>query len=103
MYESRLDDMVTRIVANWFKYAAFEPGTGLVVDVSKPHEVISSISPESRDTRLQGAVEGIVLVKNYNNTLPLQKPKILSLFGYDANVPLKNTPEGPYTKWDLGF
>ncbi|RKK66573.1 putative beta-glucosidase M [Fusarium oxysporum] len=103
MEESRLDDMVTRIVASWFKYADFEPGTGLPVDVSKPHKVVSSISPESRKTIFQGAVEGIVLVKNYNNTLPLKKPKILSLFGYDANVPQKNNPEGPYTKWDLGF
>ncbi|GKT50518.1 putative beta-glucosidase M [Colletotrichum spaethianum] len=103
MSESRLDDMVTRIVANWFKYADFEPGTGLVVDISKPHEVTSSIFPESKKTLFQGAVEGIVLVKNHNNTLPLQKPKILSLFGYDASTPLKNTPEGPYNKWSLGF
>ncbi|KAM0537281.1 hypothetical protein ACHAO7_012284, partial [Fusarium culmorum] len=90
MEESRLDDMVTRIVASWFKYSQFEPGTGIPVDVSKPHKVVSSISPESRKTIFQGAVEGIVLVKNYNNTLPLKKPKVLSLFGYDADVPRTN-------------
>ncbi|KAF5671691.1 glycoside hydrolase family 3 [Fusarium heterosporum] len=103
MEESRLDDMVTRIVASWFKYAQFEPGTGVVVDESKPHEVISSISPKSKKTIFQSAVEGIVLVKNINNTLPLKKPKILSLYGYDAHAPLKNTPEGVNTKQGLGF
>ncbi|UZP36626.1 hypothetical protein NXS19_004442 [Fusarium pseudograminearum] len=86
MEESRLDDMVTRIVASWFKYSQFEPGTGIPVDVSKPHKVVSSISPESRKTIFQGA-----------------KPKILSLFGYDADVPRTNNRDGPYSKWDLGF
>lgn len=103
MDESRLDDMVTRIVSSWLKYAEFEPGTGLPVDTSQPHEVISAISPEARATIFQGAVEGIVLVKNHNNTLPLKQPKILSLFGYDAQAPRKNTPEGPNTKYSLGF
>ncbi|KAF5577600.1 glycoside hydrolase family 3 [Fusarium pseudocircinatum] len=101
--ESRLDDMVTRIVASWFKYGEFEPGTGIPVDVTKPHKVVSSISHDSRDTIFQGAVEGIVLVKNYNNTLPLKKPKVLSLFGYDAHGPRRNNRDGPYSKWDLGF
>nr|RBQ92251.1 hypothetical protein FVER53263_11749 [Fusarium verticillioides] len=103
MKESRLDDMVTRIVASWFKYAEFEPGTGMPIDVSKPHKVVSSISRDSRKTILQGAVEGIVLVKNENNTLPLKKPKMLSLFGYDADVPRINNREGMYSKWDFGF
>ncbi|KAF5970389.1 glycoside hydrolase family 3 protein [Fusarium bulbicola] len=93
--ESRLDDMVTRIVASWFKYGEFEPGTGIPVDVSKPHKVVSSISRESRKTIFQGAVKGIILVKNHNNTLPLKKPKVLSLFGYDADVPRTNNREGP--------
>ncbi|RGP70095.1 glycoside hydrolase family 3 [Fusarium sporotrichioides] len=103
MEESRLDDMVTRIVASWYKYAPFEPGTGVAIDESKPHEVVSAISPKSKKTIFQGAVEGIVLVKNVNNTLPLKKPKILSLFGYDAHAPLKNTPEGVNDKASLGF
>jgi beta-glucosidase len=68
-----------------------------------PHQVISSISPTSKKTIFQGAVEGIVLLKNLNHTLPLNKPKILSLFGYDAHTPLKNTPEGLNTKQSLGF
>jgi len=103
MSMDRLDDMVTRIVASWAKYARFEPGTGLPIDVSAPHNVVSSVTHGQRATVFQGAVEGIVLVKNVNETLPLRKPKVLSLFGYDAQAPSKNTPEGPNTKWSLGF
>ncbi|WQF79039.1 Putative glycoside hydrolase, family 3, glycoside hydrolase family 3 domain, immunoglobulin [Colletotrichum destructivum] len=103
MREERLDDMVTRIVASWYKLARFEPGTGLPVDVSSPHKVVSSITQEQRNTVFQGAVEGIVLVKNVNESLPLRKPAVLSLFGYDAHAPTKNTPEGLNTKHTLGF
>lgn len=73
------------------------------LDDSAPNQAVSAISPKSRNTILQGAIEGIVLVKNLNNTLPLKKPKILSLFGYDAHAPLTNTPEGFNSKQSLGF
>ncbi|KAI0528353.1 glycosyl hydrolase family 3 N terminal domain-containing protein [Xylaria digitata] len=99
MEESRLDDMVTR----YFKYAEFEPAVGVPLNLAQPHKVVNSISPESRKTIFQGAVEGIVLVKNVNNTLPLKKPTILSLYGYDAHAPLKNMPEGPNSKQTFGF
>jgi len=116
---SRLDDMVKRygidfnirpsliltssIVAPWIKLAKFEPGSGLPADVSKKHQVVSAISPQSRRNIFQGAAEGIVLVKNHNHTLPLKKPKMLTLYGYDAHIPLKNMPEGPNTKYSLGY
>ncbi|KAK1573015.1 glycosyl hydrolase family 3 N terminal domain-containing protein [Colletotrichum navitas] len=99
MSMDRLDDMVTR----WLKLARFEPGTGMPIDVSSPHKVVSSITQEQRATVFQGAVEGIVLVKNVNETLPLRKPAVLSLFGYDAQAPAKNTPEGFNSKHGLGF
>jgi beta-glucosidase len=116
---SRLDDMVKRygienivrqllthissIVAPWIKLANFEPGSGLPINVSKPHQVVTAIDTSSQNTIFQGAVEGIVLVKNHNNALPLKKPKILTLYGYDAHISLKNTPEGPNTKYSLGY
>lgn len=92
-----------RIIASWARFAKFEPGSGLPVDVSQPHQVVSAISPESQETLLQGAVEGIVLVKNSNNTLPLGKPKVLTLYGYDALTPPTNTPQGQNSKYSLGF
>lgn len=60
--------------------------------------------PASRSTVFQGAVEGHVLVKNVNNTLPLRAPKVLSLFGYDAVAPLQNDwPPSGYGKWTNGW
>lgn len=37
-----------------------------------------------KQTLLDGAIEGHVLVKNVNNTLPLGRPRLLSIFGYSA-------------------
>lgn len=43
---------------------------------------------------LDGAIAGHVLVKNVNGALPLGKPTILSIFGYDAQAPpTKNIDE----------
>jgi beta-glucosidase len=64
---------------------------------------VSAINSSSRSNIFQGAAEGIVLVKNHNHALPLKKPKLLTLYGYDAHIPLKNTPEGPNTKYSLGY
>jgi len=72
---TRLDDMATRILATWYRFANL-PNPGL--------NDADARQPESEVTLFQGAVEGHVLVKNTNNALPLKKPKVLSLFGYDA-------------------
>ena len=58
-----------------------------------PHAVIDARDPASRPNRLQGAIEGHVLVKNTKNALPLKKPLFLSLYGYDARVAPVNYPE----------
>jgi beta-glucosidase len=90
-------------VAAWIKLAKFEPGVGLPPDVASPQQVISAVTAASRPNVLQSAVEGIVLVKNRDNALPLRKPKMLALYGYDGRAPSKNFPAGPNTKYDLGF
>lgn len=72
---TRLDDMATRILATWYRFANL-PNPGL--------NEADARQPEAEATLFQGAVEGHVLVKNLNNALPLRKPKVLSLFGYDA-------------------
>lgn len=83
--QTRLDDMATRFLASWYKYAEIQnPGHGMPVDVWQPHELIDARDPKSQSTIFQSAVEGHVLVKTTNNTLPLRKPKFLSLFGYDG-------------------
>lgn len=71
-----------------------------------PHIPIYARDPASKPVALNGALEGHVLVKNENNYLPLKKPKVLSIFGYDApappalDVPL---PGEGFGKWQSGY
>lgn len=55
--------------------------------LSNPHEPVDARDPDARPVLLNGAIEGHVLVKNTKNTLPLDKPKQLSVFGYSAKTP----------------
>lgn len=53
-------------------------------DVNANHQRIIAKYPAERETLLQSAIEGHVLVKNVEGVLPLQAPQLLSVFGYDA-------------------
>ncbi|KAG5809062.1 hypothetical protein H9Q74_012863 [Fusarium xylarioides] len=94
--EERVTDMATRILAAWYLVGQDidfpTPGIGMK-NLSLPHEQVEARIPESRPTLLEGAIAGHVLVKNENNTLPfIEKPKMISVFGYDATVAkTKNT------------
>ncbi|KAI9740353.1 MAG: hypothetical protein M1834_004932 [Cirrosporium novae-zelandiae] len=84
--ESRLNDMVTRLLASYY-YLGQEndfPDVG-IYSPSVQHPIVDVRADHSKIIREVGA-EGHVLVKNVNNTLPLKKPKFLSIFGYDAEV-----------------
>ncbi|KAK3676815.1 hypothetical protein LTR78_003019 [Recurvomyces mirabilis] len=106
--QSRLDDIAVRIVSTWYRLeevnspAFSNPGFGLPASLNAPHTFIDARDPASEPTNLQGAIEGHVLVKNVANTLPLSKPKLLSLFGYDAVASTRNTPNSG-TKWGFGL
>ena len=104
--ESRLDDMATRIIAAWYQMGQDtgypSPGVGMPVDLFAPHAPVIAKSPASKDTLLQGAIEGHVLVKNVNNALPLKAPPLVSLFGYDAVAPLQNDPNPVSSPWTGG-
>ncbi|ETS73995.1 hypothetical protein PFICI_13861 [Pestalotiopsis fici W106-1] len=86
--ETRLDDMVTRTLAAWYKLGQDQdfpaPGSGFPADHTLPHVSIDARDPAYDDVLLQGAVEGHVLVKNIGNALPLKKPKMLGIYGYSA-------------------
>ncbi|KAJ5664703.1 hypothetical protein N7462_011516 [Penicillium macrosclerotiorum] len=105
MHESRLNDMATRILAAWYKYAPIsDPGHGIPVSLLEPHAQVDARDPKSKSTILQGAVEGHVLVKNTNGALPLQTPKFLSLFGYDAIPAALNTMDDvSFGGWAMGY
>ena len=78
-------------------------GIGMPVNILASHEAVNAKKPSSKQVILDGAIEGHVLVKNVNNTLPLKSPNLLSLFGYDAKAPDQNDPTPGFGSWVLGF
>jgi beta-glucosidase len=107
--QARLDDMATRILASWYKLGMDSPsypalGLGMTQTLTRSHQRVEGRDPASRSTLFQSAVEGHVLVKNVNNTLPLNSPQFLSLFGFDAYAPLLNNPTSLFiSRWGMGF
>ncbi|KAJ5377515.1 uncharacterized protein N7496_004924 [Penicillium cataractarum] len=92
MEASRLDDMITRLMATWYyldQDSAFpNPGVGMPSSASAAHQAVIATSKEAKSVLLQAAVESHVLVKNTKNALPLKSPKLISVFGYDAYGPM---------------
>jgi beta-glucosidase len=96
--QSRLDDMVTRILAAWYLVGqdkgypptAFSSWNGgkANVDVTADHATVARAV----------ARDSIVLLKNDQRTLPLRKPKSLAIVGLDAIV----NPAGPNACSDRG-
>nr|ATQ35959.1 beta-glucosidase [Talaromyces piceae] len=86
---SRLDDMITRLMASWYYLDQAStipsPGIGMPKDSSAPHQIVNARTSSENDILWKAAVEGHVLVKNVNHTLPLKTPRLLSIFGYDAS------------------
>ncbi|RSL67403.1 hypothetical protein CEP51_012658 [Fusarium floridanum] len=110
--EARVKAMAVRVVSAWYAlgqdtdYPA--AGVGLPLDFTAPRTPVYARDPASKKVLLDGAIEGHVLVKNVNGTLPLKKPKLLSIFGYDAPAPQNvNIPASPSlaskTGWIFGF
>ncbi|KAI1442897.1 glycoside hydrolase family 3 protein [Annulohypoxylon stygium] len=89
--EDRINDMATRIMAGYYQLGQDQgfpdPGIGMPADLTKPHDVVDARNISSQQVLLDGAIEGHVLLKNKNAALPLNKPKMLSVFGYSAKSP----------------
>ena len=88
---------MARIVASWY-YAGQNsgfpvPGIGMPSSLTQPHTIVNAKTQSAAQPLLSGAIEGHVLVKNTNNALPLNNPQLISVFGYDADVPYA---------WDAG-
>lgn len=106
--ESQVEDMVTRILAAWYYSHQDDPsvppvGVGLPYDVLSSHELVDARDPEDTSTLMEGAIQGHVLVKNVDKALPLIKPRMLAVYGYDAKTPEKNNPSSGMGDWSLGF
>ena len=82
----RLDDMNTRLLAAWF-YLNQNEGfpENAVYPYNVEHEIVDVREDHGSLIREIGAA-GTVLVKNFNNTLPLRNPRFLNIYGYDAEV-----------------
>ncbi|KAJ5085986.1 hypothetical protein N7532_010757 [Penicillium argentinense] len=96
--QSRLDDMVTRILAAWYlvnqdqgypevSFSSWNGGKASV-DVTADHASVARAV----------ARDSIVLLKNEAQTLPLRQPKSLAIIGQDAIV----NPAGPNACTDRG-
>lgn len=76
-------------------------------NVSEPHEKVEGRDPQSKPVIFNGAVEGHVLVKNVNNTLPFKKPLSLYLAGFSAKAPDSNSPSQDSStlayQWSSGY
>ncbi|KAL2838667.1 beta-glucosidase-related glycosidase [Aspergillus pseudodeflectus] len=92
--ESRVDDMVVRILSSWYHMGQDsrfpEPGFGLAKNLALPHPIVEARKPSDKPILRQSAIEGHVLVKNTKGALPLKKPKLLSILGYSAKAPDRN-------------
>ncbi|KAK3075000.1 hypothetical protein LTR53_002097 [Teratosphaeriaceae sp. CCFEE 6253] len=89
---TRLDDMVTRILAAHFHLNQDQgyPQVG-VYPYNVEHSIIDVQDDHAALIREIGAA-GTVLVKNINHTLPFKSPRFLNIYGYDAKV-----PDSPWT------
>ncbi|KAH6985194.1 glycoside hydrolase superfamily [Ilyonectria destructans] len=106
--ESRLDDMVTRLLAAWYKMGQNKgftgPGSGLAANLALPHPIVEARRSEDKPTLMQSALEGHVLVRNINNALPLRKPKLLSILGYSAKASDTNMVGNPGpSAWNVAW
>lgn len=79
-----------------------KPGVGMASNLMEPHQIVDARNTSFRSTLLDGAVEGHVLAKNIGNALPLERPKMLSIFGYSAKNPDRNNPSSGLSPWLFG-
>jgi beta-glucosidase len=81
----RLNDMVTRTMASYFLNQNDSNPTAQIYSPTVQHPILDVRGDHDKVIRGIGAA-GHVLVKNINKTLPLRKPRYVSIFGYDAEV-----------------
>jgi beta-glucosidase len=86
---TRLDDMVTRILATWFQLKQNDTSTfpyPSVFNYDNIHPIVDVRGDHASLIR-EIAAAGTVLVKNVNKALPLKAPRFLNIYGYDATIP----------------
>ncbi|KAI9685828.1 MAG: hypothetical protein M1822_004106 [Bathelium mastoideum] len=95
--QSRLDDMVRRILASWYLVGQ-DTGYPTVGFSSWNGNGGPNVQGTHKTVARDIARDGIVLLKNANNALPLNKPKSLAIIGQDSIV----NPSGANACTDRG-
>ena len=85
--QSRLNDMATRILAAWY-FVGQDSGYPTVTGWTSWNGGTGGPNVQGTHSTIVRAIarDGIVLLKNSNNALPLKKPASLALIGQDAIV-----------------
>tara|TARA_R110002003_G_scaffold198_5_gene15460 strand:- start:10500 stop:11969 length:1470 start_codon:yes stop_codon:yes gene_type:complete len=97
----RLDDMNTRLLAAFYYLNQDEDfPKNSVYPYNVQHPIVDVREDHASLIREIGAA-GTILVKNVNNTLPLQHPRFLNIYGYDAEV--KATPWNNPSRFGGGY
>lgn len=99
MPQTRLDDMALRILAAWYLLGQ-DTNYPVVTGWSSWNGGVGGPNVSSTHNTIARAVarDGIVLLKNANNALPLKRPTSLALIGQDAIV----NPAGANSCTDRG-
>lgn len=82
--QSRLDDMVRRILASWYYLAQDTNYPKTSMNSWKGGTGGPNVQGSNKDIARAVARDGIVLLKNENAALPLKSPKSLAIIGQDA-------------------
>nr|ATQ35964.1 beta-glucosidase [Talaromyces piceae] len=96
--QSRLDDMVTRILAAWYLVGQDQGYPSVQFNSWNGGQTSANVTGDHATVVRNVARDSIVLLKNDNNTLPLSKPNSLAIIGSDAAV----NPDGPNACSDRG-
>jgi beta-glucosidase len=84
--QSRLDDMVTRILAAWYLVGQDQGYPAVQFNSWNGGQAAVNVTGDHATVVRNVARDSIILLKNDNNTLPLAKPKSLAVIGSDAEV-----------------
>jgi beta-glucosidase len=83
--QSRVDNMVTRILAGWY-FLGQDSGYPSVTGWTSWNGGTGGPNVQGTHSTVARAIarDGIVLLKNTNNALPLKKPASLAVIGLDS-------------------
>ncbi|PGH20778.1 hypothetical protein AJ80_03405 [Polytolypa hystricis UAMH7299] len=95
--QSRVDDMVSRILTSWY-YTGQDSGFPNVGFNSWNGNGGPNVQGNHKEVARAVARDGIVLLKNTNNALPLNKPESIAIIGSHAF----DNPQGPNACVDRG-